>query len=189
MALLSRISRLIDTLNDAIGRIVLWLVLAAVLLSSGNAIVRYVFDTSSNAWLELQWYLYAAVFLLCSGYTLLRNEHVRVDLISGRLSPRAQAWVDLIGGLLFLLPLAVLILWLSWPMFVESFARGEVSADAGGLLRWPVKLLIPVGFALLALQGVSECIKRIAFLCGRGPDPGEKAGASHGTTSPVADSA
>lgn len=174
MALLLGISRLIDAVNDRIGRLAYWLVLVAVIVSSGNAVVRYALNTSSNAWLELQWYLYAAVFLLCAGYTLLRNEHVRIDLVAGRLSRRSQAWIDLGGGLLFLLPMALLIAWLSWPMFVESYIRDEYSSDAGGLLRWPVKLLIPVGFALLILQGVSEIIKRAAFLCGCGPDPGER---------------
>ncbi len=186
MAFLSGMSRLIDALNERIGRLVYWLVLVAVLVSSGNAIVRYALNTSSNAWLELQWYLYAAVFLLSAGYTLLRNEHVRIDLLTGRLSPRGQAWVDLCGGALFLLPLAALILWLSWPMFVESYIRGEMSSDAGGLIRWPVKLLIPVGFALLALQGLSECIKRVMFLSGRGPDPNEKPGSDHGAVPPLA---
>lgn len=188
MSLLIWISRLIDAVNDGVGRIVYWLVLIAVLVSSGNAIVRYAFDTSSNAWLELQWYLYAAVFLLCSGYTLLRNEHVRIDLLMGRLSARGQAWIDLVGGLFFLLPLAVLLVWLSWPMFMDAYVRGEQSADAGGLLRWPVKLLIPVGFVLLALQGVSESIKRVAFLCGRAPDPNEKAESGRGAVPPLVNS-
>lgn len=189
MGFLLGISRLIDALNDGVGRLVYWLVLAAVLISSGNAIVRYALNTSSNAWLELQWYLYAAVFLLSAGYTLLRNEHVRVDLVTGRLSPRGQAWIDLLGGAFFLLPLAILILWLSWPMFMESFSRGEMSSDAGGLIRWPVKFLIPAGFALLALQGVSECIKRAAFLSGRGPDPNEKPASEHGAQPPLTDPA
>jgi TRAP-type mannitol/chloroaromatic compound transport system permease small subunit len=166
---LLRLSRAIDALNDRVGRFVSWAVLAAVLVSAANASVRYAFDVSSNAWLELQWYLFSAVFLLCAGYTLRHNEHVRIDVIHSHLSPRLRAWTDLLGGLLFLLPMAVLIMVLSWPVLVESFVRQEVSSDAGGLLRWPSKLLIPVGFLLL--QGLSEIIKRIAFLLGRIPDP------------------
>jgi len=168
------VSRLVDRVNQEIGRAVSWLILAAVLVSSTNATVRYLFDTSSNGWLELQWYLFAAVFLLAAGYTLLRNEHVRIDIVISRLSPRGRAWIDIIGGLLFLLPMALLIMYLSWPGFVESYRLHEVSADAGGLLRWPARLLIPVGFFLLSAQGISEIIKRIAFLAGAGPDPTEK---------------
>jgi TRAP-type mannitol/chloroaromatic compound transport system permease small subunit len=179
MGLLLAISRGIDRLNLAIGQVVSWLVLAAVLISAGNALVRYIFSTSSNAWLEIQWYLFSAVFLLCAGYTLLRNEHVRIDVLAGKLSPRAQAWIDLVGSLLFLLPMALIIFWLSWPPVIDSYERHEMSGDAGGLLRWPVKLLIPVGFALLALQGISELIKRIAFLAGRIPDPRPRAAAGH----------
>jgi TRAP-type mannitol/chloroaromatic compound transport system permease small subunit len=162
----------IDALNERVGRTLYWLILAAVLVSSGNAVIRYIFDISSNAWLELQWYLFSAVFLLCSGYTLLRNEHIRIDVVAGRLSRRAQAWIDLLGGLFFLLPMALLILVLSWPMVVDSYVRHEMSSDAGGLLRWPVKLLIPAGFLLLALQGLSEVIKRIAFLADVIDEPG-----------------
>jgi TRAP-type mannitol/chloroaromatic compound transport system permease small subunit len=147
------------------------MVLAAVLVSSGNAVVRYIFDYSSNAWLELQWYLYTSFFLLGAGYTLLRNEHVRIDIINSRLSARARAWIDLLGGLFFLLPIAVLVMVLAWPVFTESFALHETSPSANGLLRWPVKLMIPVGFFLLALQGVSEIIKRAAFLMNLIPDP------------------
>ena len=183
MGALLSLSRMIDAVNDRVGRAISWLVLASVLVSSGNALVRYVLDTSSNAWLELQWYLYSAVFLLCSGYTLGRNEHIRIDIVNNRLSPRIRAWIDIFGGLFFLLPMALIILWLSIPMVEESIARHEVSADAGGLLRWPVKILIPIAFALLSLQGVSEIIKRIAFLMGRIPDPGQK----HGAHSPVAE--
>jgi len=171
--LLLRLSRAIDALNERVGHLVYWLILAAALVSAGNASVRYAFDTSSNAWLELQWYLYSAVFLLCAGYTLLRNEHVRIDVIIGHLPPKLRAWIDLLGGVLFLLPMAVVIMFLSWPVVVESYVRHEFSADAGGLLRWPVKLLIPVGFLLLALQGVSEIVKRALFLAGHIPDPVE----------------
>jgi TRAP-type mannitol/chloroaromatic compound transport system permease small subunit len=172
--MLLRLSRAIDALNERVGHLVYWLILAAVVVSAGNASVRYVFDKSSNGWLELQWYLFSAVFLLASGYTLLHNEHVRIDVINSHLPPRVRAWIDLLGGLLFLLPMAIVILALSWPMYVESVVRDEYSADAGGLLRWPVKLLIPAGFLLLALQGVSEIIKRAAFLLGRIPDPLEQ---------------
>jgi TRAP-type mannitol/chloroaromatic compound transport system permease small subunit len=165
------VSRMIDRTNEAIGKAAMWLVLAAVLVSSGNALIRYALNESSNGWLEAQWYLFAAVFLLCAPYTLLRNEHIRIDLLSGRLSARGRAWIDLLGGVFALLPTAILIMVLSWPMFVDSFQRHEMSSDAGGLLRWPAKLLIPAGFLLLALQGLSEIVKRAAFLGGRGPDP------------------
>jgi TRAP-type mannitol/chloroaromatic compound transport system permease small subunit len=171
LQVLLRLSRAIDWLNDLIGRNVYWLILAAVLVSAVNASVRYVFDVSSNAWLELQWYLFSAVFLLCAGYTLGRNEHVRIDIVAGRLSRRTQAWIDLLGGLFFLLPMSLIIMWLSWPVFIESYMRHEVSGDAGGLLRWPARLLVPVGFFLLSLQGISEVIKRIAFLRGLIPEP------------------
>ncbi len=168
------LSRLIDALNERLGRLVYWLVLAAVLISAGNALFRYLLNTGSNAWLEIQWYLFSAIFLLASGYTLLHNEHIRIDVISGRLSRRAQTWIDILGGIFFLLPMALYLLWLSWPMVWDAYVRHEISADAGGLVRWPVKLLIPAGFLLLSLQGVSELIKRVAFLQGLAPDPAEK---------------
>jgi len=171
---LLRFSRYVDGLNGQVGRLVSWLILASVLVSSGNATVRYVFDTSSNGWLELQWYLYSAVYLLCAGYTLSRNEHIRIDILISHYPPRLRAWIDLLGGLFFLLPMALIILWLSIPMVEESIYRNEMSSDAGGLLRWPAKLLIPLGFAFLSLQGISEIIKRIAFLKGLIPDPGGK---------------
>ena len=174
MTFLLRLSRAIDALNERVGHLVYWLILAAVLVSAGNASVRYVFDRSSNGWLELQWYLYSTVFMLAAGYTLLHNEHVRIDVVIGHLPPRVRAWIDLLGGLFFLLPMAVIIMVLSWPLVVEAYTRHEFSADAGGLLRWPIKLMIPVGFLLLALQGVSEIIKRAAFLLGRIPDPLEE---------------
>ena len=173
MTLLLRLSRAIDALNEAVGRLVYWLVLAAVIVSAGNATVRYIFDRSSNGWLELQWYLFSAVFLLASGYALKHNEHVRIDVINSHLPARIRAWIDLLGGVLFLMPMALLILVLSWPMFTDSFEHNEYSSDAGGLLRWPVKLMIPIGFLLLSLQGGAEVIKRIAFLCGRIADPVE----------------
>lgn len=168
---LLRLSRAIDALNERVGRTVFWLVLVAVLISAGNAVMRKAFNLSSNAFLEVQWYLFSAIFLLCAGYTLLRNEHVRIDLLSARLSPRARAWIDIAGTLLFLLPMALILLHLSWPVFADAYASNEMSGNAGGLVRWPVKLLMPIGFALLALQGVSELIKRIAFVAGHGPDP------------------
>ena len=166
-----KLARLIDALNDRIWRAVYWLVLAMVLVSAGNAIVRKVFNWSSNAFLETQWYLFSAVFLLCAGYTLLRNEHVRIDILSGRLSPKAQAWIDIFGTLFFLMPMAVLIMWLSWPYFLRAYTEHEISGSAGGLTLWPARLLLPVGFTLLVLQGLSELVKRIAFLAGLGPDP------------------
>ena len=165
------LARAIDALNTCVGRTVSWLVLVAVLVSAGNALARYGFDLSSNAWLEIQWYLFSAIFLLGTGWTLLRNAHVRIDVLSSRASERTRAWIDILGGLLFLMPMAILILYFSWPMFVQSYMGHEISSDAGGLVRWPVKLLIPAGFALLALQGLSELIKRIAFL--RGIDPAQ----------------
>jgi TRAP-type mannitol/chloroaromatic compound transport system permease small subunit len=168
------LSRAIDAVNSRVGHAVYWLILAAVLVSAGNAVSRYLLDLSSNAWLELQWYLFSAVFLLAAGYTLLHNEHVRVDVIFGHLPPRLRAAIDLIGALFFLLPMALVIMVLSWPLFVQSYLLNEYSSDAGGLLRWPVKLLVPIGFLLLSLQGVSEIIKRVAFLLGHIPDPLEK---------------
>lgn len=174
MQFLLTISRWIDALNDAVGRVVRWAILASVLVSAVNASIRYSLNMSSNAWLELQWYLFAAVFLLCSGYTMLRNEHVRIDIVAGRMSKRYQTWLDIVGGLLFLLPMATLILYFSIPMVIESFHRQEMSDAAGGLIRWPVKALIPMGFSLLILQGLSEVIKRVGFLMGLCPDPVEK---------------
>lgn len=174
MNILLRLSRVIDAINNGVGHLTYWLVLVAVIISSGNATVRYIFNTSSNAWLELQWYLFSAIFLLCAGYTFLKNEHIRIDVVVGRFSKRVHAWIDIFGILLFLFPMAVLILLLSWPMVVSSYTIHEMSNNAGGLLRWPVKLLVPVGFALLVLQGVSELIKRIAFLLGLIDEPGEK---------------
>lgn len=174
MKLLRGVCRAIDATNLAVGQAAAWLVLMAVVVSSVNATIRYALDRSSNAWLELQWYLFGAVFLLCSGYTLLRNEHIRIDILSSRLSPRGKAWLDLLGGVFFLLPVSVLIGVLSWPGFINSIESGEMSSDAGGLIRWPARLLIPVGFLLLSLQGVSEVLKRVLFLAGAGPDPGFK---------------
>jgi TRAP-type mannitol/chloroaromatic compound transport system permease small subunit len=171
MKILLTISRAIDAINERIGRTVIWLVLVMALVSSGNAMVRYLFNQSSNAWLELQWYLFAAVFLLCAGYTLLHNEHIRIDVVSSRLSPRTRIWIDIFGTVVFLLPVSVFVLWLSWPIFVNAWVSGESSSNAGGLIRWPARLLVPAGFLLLSLQGFSELIKRIAALRGLIPDP------------------
>jgi TRAP-type mannitol/chloroaromatic compound transport system permease small subunit len=170
--LLLGFSRLIDKVNENVGQLVSWLVLVAVLISAGNATIRYSLDTSSNAWLELQWYLFAAVFLLCAGYTLQRNEHIRIDVVFGYFSKRTQAWIDVFGTLLFLLPMALIILELSIPVFFNAWESGETSPNAGGLIRWPVRLLVPLGFALLVLQAVSELIKRIAYLSGHLAEPG-----------------
>ena len=171
MQALLRVSRLIDGLNERIGRVMYWLVLVAVIVSAGNAISRKVLNLSSNAYLELQWYLFSALFLFCAGYTLLRNEHVRIDVVAGRFSARTQAWIDIFGTVFFLLPMAVLFIYLSWPIFIRTYMQGEISTNAGGLLIWPARFMVPVGFALLTLQGLSELIKRIAFLTGHGPDP------------------
>ncbi len=174
MKLLLRLSGLIDALNERVGKLTYWLILAAVLISAGNAIARYSLNLSSNAWLEIQWYLFSAVFLFCAGYTLLHNQHVRIDVITARLSKRAQTWIDILGTLFFLLPMAIAIMWMSWPVFVDAYRSDEVSTNAGGLPVWPGRLMLPVGFLLLVLQGLSELIKRIAFLRGLIPDPSEK---------------
>lgn len=167
MRALLALSRLIDAVNGAVGRSVSWLILVVVLVSAGNALSRKFLHSSSNAWLELQWYLFAGIVLLGAPHVLNTNGHVRVDIFYGRLSARGKALVDLLGLALFLLPVACFVAWLSWPYFLDAFNSGEMSGNAGGLLRWPVKLLIPVGFVLLVLQGVAETIKRIAFLQGR----------------------
>jgi len=174
MNVLLAISRAIDALNERVGRTVLWLILVMALVSSANAVYRYVFNNSSNAWLELQWYMFATVFLLCSGYTLRHDEHIRIDVINSHLSRRTQIWIDIFGTICFLLPMTIFITWLSWPIFVNAWVSGETSSNAGGLIRWPARLLIPVGFSLLSLQGISELIKRIAYLRGLIPDPVER---------------
>jgi len=163
---LLRVAGWIDALNEWIGKSAAWLGLVAVLVCTGNAVARYALNIGSNAWLELQWYLNSAVFLLIAGYALKRNEHVRIDVIIGRLPERTQAWIDLLGGLFMLLPVTVIIAWYSWPSLVNSWHIDEYSSDPGGLIRWPVRILIPLAFTLLALQGVSEVIKRVAFLKG-----------------------
>jgi len=165
------LSRLIDRLSEFLGRWVAWLVLAAVLISAGNAAIRKAFNTSSNAYLEIQWYLFAAVFLLASGYTMLRQEHVRIDVISGRFSKRTQIWIDIVGICCFLFPFVVTVITLAMPLVLKAYTMGEMSSNAGGLIRWPVFALLPLGFFFLGLQGISELIKRFAFLKGLIPDP------------------
>jgi len=164
------LSRLIDTVNRWVGAIIIWFVLAAVLISAGNAVLRKAFNIGSNAYLELQWYLFAAVFLLGAGYTFLRNAHVRIDFISTRLSPRARNWVDILGIVVFLMPLCLILITLSWPLIVNAWVSGEMSQNAGGLVRWPVYFLLPAGMGLLLAQSLSELIKRVAFLRGTGQD-------------------
>lgn len=174
MTLLLQLSQLIDKLNERIGKAAFWLVLLMTIICSLNASVRFIFNYSSNGLLEIQWYLFAAVFLLCAPYTLQKNEHVRIDVIAGKLSARGQAWIDILGTLFFLLPMVIMVLWLSLPLVADSFHINEMSANAGGLIRWPVKVILPISFTLLALQGISELIKRIAFLGGRIDDPSRK---------------
>jgi len=169
MNALLRFSRLVDAVSEKISLIANWLVLAACVISAGNALMRYGFNLSSNAWLEIQWYLFAGIVMLGAANTLRINGHVRVDVLFSLYGQRTRLWVDLIGGILFLLPMAVIIGWLSWPLFANSYAIGEISGNSGGLLRWPVKILIPLGFLLLTLQGLSETIKRVAMLRGRLP--------------------
>lgn len=170
MSSLLGLSRVIDLINTWVGKLTMWLILAATLISAGNAVVRKAFSISSNAMLEIQWYLFAGVFMLGAGYCLLQNAHVRIDFVSSRLSARTRNWIDVVGILVVLFPLCFLIIQLGWPLFTQALASGEMSSNAGGLIRWPVYALIPAGFALLMLQGVSELIKRIAFLKGAGPD-------------------
>jgi TRAP-type mannitol/chloroaromatic compound transport system permease small subunit len=176
MPFLLACSRWIDALNERVGRYAAWLVLACILISASNAVARYGFDFSSNAFLEIQWYLYSIVFLCAAGFTLKHNAHVRIDIVSARFSARARAWIDLFGGLVMLLPAAAIMLWFGWSAFLESFRIDETSPDAGGLLRWPIKLVVPFAFLLLILQGVSETIKRIAFLRGLAPAEPEEHG-------------
>ncbi|PIF77596.1 TRAP-type mannitol/chloroaromatic compound transport system permease small subunit [Variovorax sp. 54] len=168
---LLKLSRAIDWLNAQVGKYAIWLILAATVISALNAIVRKVFNTSSNAFLEVQWYLFAWSFLVAAGLTLLQREHVRIDVLNSRLSKRTQVWIDIVGFTLFLTPLCVTVLWLSMPVVIQMYQSGEMSGNSGGLIRWPVWVALPVGFVLLMLQGWSELIKRIAFLRGEGPDP------------------
>jgi TRAP-type mannitol/chloroaromatic compound transport system permease small subunit len=177
MSFLLSLSRLIDRMSDQIGQWVRWLVLAAVLISAGNAIMRKAFNMSSNAFLEIQWYLFAAVFLLAAGYTLMRQEHVKIDVVSGRFTKRTQIWIEIVGICVFLFPFIYMIIKLSMPLVIGAFISKEMSSNAGGLIRWPVFALLPAGMLLLGIQGVSELIKRIAFLKGLIPDPSKKSGA------------
>ena len=174
MTLLLKLSQLIDWLVERVGKGTFWLILVMTIISASNAVIRFLFNYSSNGWLEIQWYLFAAVFLLCAPYTLQKNEHVRIDVISGKFSARGLAIIDIIGTLFFLLPMVIMVLWLSIPLVADSIKINEMSANAGGLIRWPVKILLPLGFFLLALQGISELIKRFAFLGGLISDPNSK---------------
>jgi TRAP-type mannitol/chloroaromatic compound transport system permease small subunit len=171
MTALLGVSRAIDRLNEVVHRIAMWLVLVAILISAGNAVTRKLFNLSSNAFLEAQWYLFSAVFLLCAAFALQKGEHVKIDLVYGRLSRRTQIWIEIFGTLFFLFPFCIITIWIVWPVVVDKFVSGETSPNAGGLPFWPVWIMIPAGFILLALQGVSELIKRVAFLAGTGPDP------------------
>ena len=166
MQALLAISRGIDWVNARLGAVACWLVLIACLISAGNAGSRYLFSMSSNAWLEIQWYLFSGIFLLGAAYTLKVNEHVRVDLIYAHVSPRARLWIDVFGIICFMLPATIILVDMTWPFFLDSWVRNEDSNNAGGLLRWPVKLLLPVGFVFLTAQGISELIKRFAALMG-----------------------
>jgi len=171
MQALLKFSKAVDWLNGLVGKWVIWLILASTVISGVNAVVRKVFNMSSNAYLEVQWYLFAASFLLAAGFTLLHGEHVKIDVISGKLSKRKQIWIDVIGFVFFLTPVCIAILWYGIPFFLKGYASNEMSSNAGGLIRWPVYLMIPIGFTLLLLQGLSELVKRIAFLKGLIEDP------------------
>jgi len=171
MKFLLNLSGLVDTLSERVGWAIMWLILAAVLLSAGNAIARKAFHMGSSAFTEMQWYLYSGVFLLGAGYAFLKNVHVRIDFVSGRLSARGRSWIDIVGILVFLAPLCWILIGMSWPLFVKAWQSGEMSQNAGGLIRWPVYFLLPLGMALLLLQSASELIKRIAFLRGLIHDP------------------
>jgi TRAP-type mannitol/chloroaromatic compound transport system permease small subunit len=168
---LLKLSRLIDTVNEWIGKLTMWLVLAAVIISAGNASLRKAFNIGSNASLEIQWYLFAAVFMLGVGYVMLRNAHVRIDFISSKLSKRTNAIIDAIGIVIFTIPLSIIMINLGWPVFMRAFETGEMSQNAGGLIRWPMWALLPLGFSILLAQASSELIKRIAFITGHTPEP------------------
>ena len=171
MNALLKLSRLIDALTERIGKAVLWLVLIVVLVSAANAIMRYTIHYSSNAFLEIQWYLFGAVFLLGAGYTFLQNAHVRIDVLAGKLSMRTRMVIDIAGIIIFLLPMCWFMIKFAWPVVVGAYVSGEMSSNSGGLIRWPVYALVPLGFGLLGLQAISELIKRFAFLQGKGPNP------------------
>ena len=171
MQLLLKLSRLIDAMNTWIGKLTMWLVLAAVLISAGNAIIRKAFNIGSNAFLEIQWYLFAGVFMLGVGYVMLKNAHVRIDFVSSKLSKRTNAIIDAIGIIVFTIPLSVIMIDLGWPLFMRAYTSGEMSQNAGGLIRWPVMILVPLGFGILLLQSVSELIKRFGYLTGHLDEP------------------
>ena len=171
MQFLLRLSRAMDAISERIGMLLIWALFSTVIISTVNAVIRKVFSIGSNAWLELQWYLFAAVFLLGAGYTFLHNAHVRIDFLSARLSPRTRNIIDIFGIVAFLTPLAWMLMYLSWPLFVNAWTSDEMSQNAGGLIRWPVLALVPLGMALLLAQGASELVKRVAFLKGMIPDP------------------
>lgn len=174
MRALLKFSNAVDWVNAQIGKYVIWLILASTVISAVNAVIRKVFNMSSNAYLEVQWYLFAAAFLLAAGYTLLHGEHVKIDVVSSKLSKRGQIWIDIIGFAFFLTPVCLTILYYGIPFFLQGYRSGEVSANAGGLIRWPVYAMIPIGFTLLMVQGWSELIKRVAFLKGLIEDPTAK---------------
>jgi len=174
MNALLKLSGLIDALTERVGKSIIWLVLIMTIISAGNAVMRYTIHYSSNAFLEIQWYLFSAIFLLGAGYTLKKNEHVRIDLVAGKFSKRGQTWIDIFGIIFFLMPMAIAIVYLSWPVFMLAIETNEQSNNAGGLTVWPARLMVPVGFFLLVLQGLSELIKRVGFLKGLCPDPTEK---------------
>jgi TRAP-type mannitol/chloroaromatic compound transport system permease small subunit len=171
------LSRAIDAFNERAGRTLAWLILGAVIISTVNAVIRKVFNISSNAWLEAQWYLFGAVFLGCAAYTFLKNEHIRIDIVSSKMSQRYRNTIELIGHICFLMPLCIMMIYYGFPFFYGSFRIGEMSTNAGGLIQWPAKLMIPLGFCMLFAQAISETIKRLAFMQGLAPDPhGAKSG-------------
>jgi TRAP-type mannitol/chloroaromatic compound transport system permease small subunit len=170
------LSRAIDAFNERVGRTLAWLILGAVIISTVNALIRKIFNISSNAWLEAQWYLFGAVFLGCAAYTLLKNEHIRIDIVSSKMSQRYRNTIELIGHICFVMPLCIMMIYYGFPFFYGSFRIGEMSTNAGGLIQWPAKLMIPLGFCMLFAQAISETIKRLAYMQGLAPDP-------HGTKS------
>jgi TRAP-type mannitol/chloroaromatic compound transport system permease small subunit len=174
MNALLKLSQLIDSITEFVGKSIIWVVLVVTLISCGNAVMRYTINYSSNAFLEIQWYLFAVIFLFGAGYTLKKNEHVRIDLIAGKFSKRGQAMIDIFGIIFFLMPMAIAIMWMSWPIFLLALKTNEMSSNAGGLILWPARLMVPIGFFLLVMQGFSELIKKIGFLQGLCPDPTDK---------------